>query len=61
MICRRTNKKLNFQAVVKWAASAASMDLQGSLAVPVVRQPSRRPWAPLGFLEAALAANLITA
>ena len=34
---------------------------QGSLAVPVVRQPSRRPLAPLGFLEAALAADLITA
>ena len=29
------------------AAGAASLDLQGSLAVPVVHQPSRREWAPL--------------
>ena len=33
----------------------------GSQAVPVVRQPSSGPLAPLGFLEAALAADLITA
>ena len=57
---------INFQAVIKSAASAASLDLQGSLAVPVVRQPSRRPLAPLDswilvFGEAALAADLITA
>ena len=40
--------------------------IQGSLAVPVARQPSRRPLAPLDswilvFGEAALAADLITA
>ena len=33
--------------MIKSAASAASLDLQGSLAVPVVRQASRRPLAPL--------------
>ena len=40
--------------------------IQGSLAVSIVRQPSRRPLAPLDswilvFGEAALAADLITA
>ena len=40
-------KKLNFEAVIKSAASAASLDLQGSLAVSIARQPSRRPLAPL--------------
>ena len=42
---QRYFKKLNFQAVIKLAASAASLDLQGS--PPAVRMPSRRPWAPL--------------
>ena len=65
-------KKLNFQAVIKSAASAASQktkiqDSRGSsLAVSVVHQPSRRLLAPLdswiwAFREAALAADLITA
>ena len=44
---RLTIKKLNFEAMIKSAAGAASLDLQGSLAMPVVRQPSRHPWAPL--------------
>ena len=34
---------------------------QGGLAVSVARQLSCRPMAPLGFLEAALAGDLITA
>ena len=63
------HKKLNFQAVIKSAASAASLKTkiqEGSLAVSVARQPSRRPLAPLDswilvFGEAALAADLITA
>ena len=62
--------KLFFQAVIKSAASAASPKknpgIQGSLAVSVARQPSRRPLAPLDswslvFGKAALAADLITA
>ena len=58
-------------AVIKSAASAAStmtknLGIQGSLAVPVVRIPSRRPLAPLDswilvFGEAVLAADVITA
>ena len=36
-------KKLNFQAVIESAASAASLDLQGSLANPAVLMPSRVP------------------
>ena len=64
-------KKQIFQAVTKSAASAASPEdqnpgIQGSLAVPVVRQPSLRPLAPLDswilvFGEADLAADLIMA
>ena len=61
-------KKLNFQAVIKSAASAASpkTKIQGSLAVSVARPPSRRPLAPLDswilvFGEAALAADFLTA
>ena len=54
-------EKLNFEALIKSAVSKRSLqESQGSLAVPVVRQPSRRPLAPLGFLQAALAADLIT-
>ena len=58
--------KLNFQAMIKSAASAASPKIQGSLAVSVVCQPSRPLLAPLDswilvFGEAALAADLITA
>ena len=45
--CDFSRKKLNFQAVIKSAASAASLVLQGSLASPAVRMPSRRPLAPL--------------
>ena len=33
--------------MIKSAASAASLDLQGSPRAPSVRKPSRRPWAPL--------------
>ena len=35
------NKKLNFQAVIKLAASAASLDFQGSPASPAVCIPSQ--------------------
>ena len=38
---------LSFQAVIKSAAGAASMDLQGSLAGPAVRMPSSRLLPPL--------------
>ena len=34
-------------AVIKWAASAASLDLQASLAVPAVRLQNHRPLEPL--------------
>ena len=33
--------------VIKLAVSAASLNLQGALAVPAVRKPSHRAWAPL--------------
>ena len=66
-----TPNGLGFQAVIKSAASAAPPEdqnpgIQGSLAVSVARQPSRRPLAPLDswilvFGESELAANLITA
>ena len=46
-IAMKHDKKLNFQAVIKSAASAASLDLQGSPRAQSVRKPSRRPWAPL--------------
>ena len=48
-------------AVIKSAASAASRNPRGAQPPAVVRLPGRRPWAPLGFLKAALAADLITA
>ena len=54
------SKKLNFQAVIK-SASAASRNPRGTQPAPIVRLPSRHPWASLGFLEAALAGDLITA
>ena len=39
------------KAVIKMTASAASLKtkIQGSIAVPAVRMPSRCPWAPLDF------------
>ena len=40
-------KKLDFQAMIKLAASTASLDLQGSPPSLAVHMPSRRPWAPL--------------
>ena len=42
-----TIEKLTFQAVIRSAASTASLDLQGSLAAPALRMQSRRLWAPL--------------
>ena len=64
-------KKLNFEAVIKSAASAASpktkiQESRGAKPFPSPPQPSRRPLAPpdswiLVFAEAALAADLITA
>ena len=55
-------EELNFQAVIKSAACTTCLDLQGSLAGPAVRMPSRRPVAPLQIpREAALAADLIKA
>ena len=68
-----TDGRLNFHAVIKSAASAASLETKiqesrapGSLAVSAACQPSRRPLDPLDswilvFGEAALAADLITA
>ena len=44
---RERDKKLNFQAVTKWAATAASLDLKGSPAIPAMHMLSPRPWAPL--------------
>ena len=46
-------EKLNFQAMIKLTASAASLDLQGSPPSPAIRMPA----AP----SSALAADLITA
>ena len=68
MLCH----KLNFQAVMKSAASVASRKTKiqesrgASLAVLAVHMLRRRPRAPLDswilvFLEAALAADLSTA
>ena len=54
-------ERRNFQAVIKSAASAASRSPGGAQPPPVLRLPSCHSWAPLGFLEAALAADLITA
>ena len=54
-------EKLDSQAVVKSAASAASLHLQGRPPSPAFRMSSRRPWAPCKSREAALAADLITA
>ena len=55
------SKKLDFQAVIKSAASAASLDLQGSLAGPAVRMPRAVVrWLPCKSREAAQAADLIT-
>ena len=48
-------------AVMKSVASAPSRNPSGAQLLPIVCLPSRRPWAPLGFLEVALAADLITA
>ena len=54
-------EKLNLQAVIKSAASAASRNPRGASG----RRPRRAPLdlgsLDLGFLEAALAADLITA
>ena len=60
-------KKLNVQAVIKSAASAASPktkieESRGALPFPAVPMPSCRLWAPLDswtlvFLEAASAAS----
>ena len=53
--------KLNFQAVIKLAANAASLDLQGSPRT-TARHADGGAWGlPCKSREAALAANLITA
>ena len=55
---------VKFQAVIKLAASAAhEAQNPGERPEAVVRQPGRRPGAPLDFgvLEAVPAADLITA
>ena len=59
--CWRSLPGRDLAAVIKSAASAASRNPRGAQPPAVVRLPGRRPWAPLGFLEAALAADLITA
>ena len=61
-------EKLNFQAVIRSAASAASLDLQGSPRTTARHADGRARGAPVGlgsldlvFGEAGLAADLITA
>ena len=54
-------KKLNFQAVIKSAASAASLDLQGSPRDPPSACRAVARGLPCKSREAALAADLITA
>ena len=51
-------KKLNFQAVIKSAASAASLDLQGSPGTTVRHAGTAR--LPCTSREAVLAAAIIT-
>ena len=59
-------QKLNFQAVIKSVASEASrktiQESRGAKLSPTVCMPRHCPWASLDswFLEAALAADLIT-
>ena len=55
-----------FQDKIKSAVSTASPDYKkveavNKLAASAASMPSRRPGAPLGFLEAVLAADLIAA
>ena len=54
-------EKLNFQAVIKSAASAASLDLQGSPQAPLSACRAVVRGLPCKSREAALAADLITA
>ena len=54
-------KKLNFQAVIKSAASAASLDLQGSPRTTARHADGGARGLPCKSREAALAADLITA
>ena len=53
--------KLNFQAVIKSAASAASLDLQGSPRTTARHADGGARGLPCKSREAALAADLITA
>ena len=53
--------KLNFQAVIKSAASAASLDLQGSPRTTARHADGRARGIPCKSREAELAADLITA
>ena len=54
-------EKLNFQAMIKEAASAASRNPRGAHGRRLGKRTKGGGWAPLGFLEVALAADLITA
>ena len=54
-------KKLNFQAVIKSAASAAFLDLQGSPRTTARHADGGARGLPCKSREAALAADLITA
>ena len=54
-------KKLNFQAVIKSPASAASRNPRGTHGPRLGKRTTGCGWAPLGFMEAALAADLMTA
>ena len=53
--------KLNFQSVIKSAASAASLDLQGSPRTTARHAEGGARGLPCKFREAALAADLIMA
>ena len=59
--CKRSLPGRDLASVIKSAASAASRNPRGAQPPPAIHLPSCRPWAPLGFLEAVLAADLITA
>ena len=61
LVHERILKKLNFQAVIKSAASAASLDWQGSPRTTARLADDGARGLPCQSREAALAADLITA
>ena len=54
-------KELDFQAMIKSAASAACRNPRDAHGRRLGKRTTGGGWAPLGFLEAAPAADLITA